>query len=182
MMPTLEQQLLDAIQQLDSQKVADCIEKGANVNFLDAERGFPLTVLCDSLFDWWLILQQAYDDDMPLSDSVKQEKLSPYLQIFEQLIVAGATPHTWDSEEFYGPLWDAASAACLPIVQRLLDLNVNPNTLDDDGLPVLSSISDLWFECDYDEINWNEAYLEQQTTLQLLRQHGAKTTTEIKPS
>ena len=85
----------------------------------------------------------------------------------------------WDSEEFYGPLWDAASAACEPVVQRLLDEKVDPNTKDDEDQTILSSISQVWFECDYDEIDWDDALPEMKATLQLLREHGAKMTKEL---
>ncbi len=55
-------------------------------------------------------------------------------------------------KKYYGPLWDAASAACAPVVQRLLDEKVDPNTKDEDGLTILSSISDLLFHLRFDEI------------------------------
>lgn len=178
-MSSLEQQLFDAIQQLSPTQVEQHIAAGANVNYLDAELGFPLSCLTDSVFQWWDEILQAYEDEAPLSDVEKQAKLMPYLNIFEQLIQAGANPHIWDSEEFYGPLWDVASAGCEPLLQRLLALEVNPNSLDDDGLPILSSISDLWFECEYDQIDWSLAYPEQKIVLQTLREHGAKMRKEL---
>lgn len=181
-MSSLEQQLFQAIQQLSPTKVEQCITAGANVNHLDAELGFPLSCLTDSVFQWWESILQAYEDDMPLSESEKQAQLQPYLQIFEQLIQAGANPHIWDCEEFYGPLWDVASAGCVPLLQRLLALQVNPNTLDDDGLPILSSISGLWFDCEYDQIDWTLAYPEQKMVLEMLREQGAKMKSELPSS
>ncbi|MGA9699610.1 MAG: ankyrin repeat domain-containing protein, partial [Acinetobacter sp.] len=90
-----------------------------------------------------------------------------------------ANIHLWDAEELYGPLWDAASAACVPAVKRLLDEKVDPNSKDEEGLTILSSISDLFFDCDFDEINWSEALAEEKQTLELLRSHGAKMTKEL---
>ena len=95
------------------------------------------------------------------------------------MIQAKANLHLWDAEEFYGPLWDAASAACVPVVQRLLDEKVDPNTRDEEGLTILSSISQLFFDCDFDEINWSESLPEERETLELLRSHGAKMSKEL---
>ena len=64
-------------------------------------------------------------------------------------------------------------------MQRLLDEKVDPNTKDSDDLTILSSISELFFDCDFDEINWDEALLEEKQTLELLRKHGAKMTKEL---
>ena len=101
------------------------------------------------------------------------------LPVLDALIQAKANVHLWDAEEIYGPLWDAASAACVPAVQRLLDEKVNPNMIDSDGLTILSSISELFFDCDFDAINWSEALDEEKQTLELLRSHGAKMTKEL---
>ena len=109
----------------------------------------------------------------------KQASLQVYLDILEALIAAKANLHLWDSEELYGPLWDAASAACVPVVKRLLDEHVDPNSKDDEGLTILSSISDLFFDCDYDEIDWSQALPEEQQTLELLRRRGAKMSKEL---
>ena len=79
----------------------------------------------------------------------------------------------------YGPLWDAASSACVPAVKRLLDEKVNPNTKDGEGLTILSSISDLFFDCDFDEVDWSESLDEEKQTLELLRSHGAKMSKEL---
>mgnify|MGYP003601094800 FL=1 len=46
-------------------------------------------------------------------------------------------------------------------------------------MTILSSISDLFFDCDFDEINWSEALDEEKQTLELLRKHGAKMTKEL---
>ena len=95
------------------------------------------------------------------------------------LIQAKVNVHLWGSEEVYGPLWDAASSACVPAVKRLLEEKVNPNTKDEEGLTILTSISDLFFDCDFDEISWSEALEEEKQTLELLRSHGAKMTKEL---
>ena len=74
---------------------------------------------------------------------------------------------------------DAASAACAPAVQRLLDLQVDPNNKDEEGNTILSSISELFFDCDFEQIDWNQALAEEKHTLELLRSHGAKTSKEL---
>src|SRR5690606_26466293 len=109
----------------------------------------------------------------------KQQKLQVHLDILDALIKAKVNLHLWDAEEIYGPLWDAASAACVPAVERLLDEKVDPNTRDEDGLTILSSISDLFFDCDFDEVNWAEALEEEKQTLELLRSRGAKMSKEL---
>ena len=110
---------------------------------------------------------------------LQQQELHVYLAILDALIQAKANLHLWDAEEFYGPLWDAASSACAPVVQRLLDEKVDPNTRDEEGLTILSSISQLFFDCDFDEIDWSESLVEERATLELLRQHGAKMSKEL---
>ena len=121
----------------------------------------------------------AYEAGKPFTDVEKQQQLQVYLHILDALIQAKANLHLWDAEEFYGPLWDAASAACVPVVQRLLDEKVDPNTRDEEGLTILSSISQLFFDCDFDEINWSESLPEERETLELLRSHGAKMSKEL---
>jgi hypothetical protein len=59
------------------------------------------------------------DTGGPCSGSIK-------LDILEALIQAKANVHLWDAEEFYGPLWDAASSACtsshhLKIPSQMID-------------------------------------------------------------
>ena len=171
--------LIESIEKLDAVQVKEILAQGVDPNFMDDEKGFPITVLCDGLFTWWDAICEAYEAGEPLSEQQKQQQLQVYLDILEALIAAKANLHLWDSEEFYGPLWDAASAACVPVVQRLLAENVNPNTKDDEDLPILSSISQVWFECDYDEIDWDDALPEMKATLQLLREHGAKMAKEL---
>ena len=56
---------------------------------------------------------------------------------------------------------------------------VDPNTRDDQDLTILSSVSELWFDCDFDEIDWSEALPEEKQTLNLLRENGAKMTKEL---
>lgn len=170
--------LSKAITQLDVAAVTRLLQDGANPNFLDDEQGPPLTQICDQLFNWWETVVSGYETETPLTDDEKAALLKPYQQIIDALIAAGANVHLWDAVEFFGPLWDAASAACVPVVEQLLDAGVNPNTRDDDGMTILSSISDLWFDVDFDLIEWADALPEEEQTLKLLRARGAKTTGE----
>ncbi|TSH75838.1 ankyrin repeat domain-containing protein [Acinetobacter sp. RF15A] len=179
-MLTAQQQLfVQAIEDLDLDQVTKLLADGLNPNFIDLEKGPVISVWSDGLFKWWEDVCEAYEANSPLSHEEKQARLDIHLQILEALIQAKVNLHLWDAEEIYGPLWDAASAACVPAVQRLLDEQVNPNTKDEDGQTILSSISDLFFDCDFDEINWSEALEEEKQTLQLLRDHGAKMTKEL---
>ncbi|MDM1781857.1 ankyrin repeat domain-containing protein [Acinetobacter indicus] len=179
-MLTAQQQLfVQAIEDLDLEQVTKLLADGLNPNFIDLEKGPVISVWSDGLFKWWEDVCEAYEANSPLSHEEKQARLDIHLQILEALIQAKVNLHLWDAEEIYGPLWDAASAACVPAVQRLLDEQVNPNTKDEDGQTILSSISDLFFDCDFDEINWSEALEEEKQTLQLLRDHGAKMTKEL---
>lgn len=171
--------LLANIEQLDVSEVQTLLQQGVDPNFIDEEKGPPVSVLCDALFGWWEEVCEAYEAKKPLTEEEKNQKLVAYLDILNALIDAKANLHLWDSEEFYGPLWDASSAACVPVVQRLLDEKVDPNTKDDEDHTILSSISHVWFECDFDEIDWNDALPEMKATLQLLREQGAKMTKEL---
>lgn len=179
MLSTQQQQLIQSIEQRDAAQVRTLLEQGIDPNFIDAEKGPPISVLCDALFGWWEEVCEAYEQQQPLNEQQKQDSLQVYLEILEALIAAKANLHLWDSEELYGPLWDAASAACVPVVQRLLAEQVDPNTLDEQDMPILSSISYLWFECDFDEIDWQKALVEERATLMLLREHGAKMVKEM---
>lgn len=179
-MLTAQQQLfVQAIEDLDLEQVTKLLADGLNPNFIDLEKGPVISVWSDGLFKWWEDVCEAYEANSPLSHEEKQARLDIHLQILEALIQAKVNLHLWDAEEIYGPLWDAASAACVPAVQRLLDEQVNPNTKDEDGQTILTSISDLFFDCDFDEINWSEALEEEKQTLQLLRDHSAKMTKEL---
>lgn len=174
-----QQALVQAIQQLDLDQVQSLLAEGLDPNFIDPEQGPPVSVICDGLFTWWETICEAYEAGQPLSDEEKQKSLQVYLDILDSLIQAKANLHLWDAEEFYGPLWDAASSACVPVVQRLLEEKVDPNTRDEEGLTVLSSISQLFFDCEFDEIDWSESLPEERATLELLRQHGAKMSKEL---
>lgn len=178
MLTTPQQALLDAIEALDVDQVKLLLQQ-VNPNFIDAEAGPPVSKLCDQLFQWWEHICEAYEANQPLTEQQKQIQLNPYIDILHALIDADANLHLWDSEELYGPLWDAASAACVPVVKILLSHHVDPNSRDDEGLTILSSISDLFFDCDFDQIDWEDALPEERATLQLLRTHGAKMTKEL---
>lgn len=136
-------------------------------------------VWSDTLFQWWEKICEAYEAGQPFSEEQKQKDLQIHLEILDALIQAKANFHLWDAEECYGPLWDAASAACAPAVERLLDHQVDPNTKDEEGKTILTSISDLFFDCDFDKIDWSQALPEEKNTLELLRSRGAKMTKEI---
>ncbi|ENV10122.1 MULTISPECIES: ankyrin repeat domain-containing protein [Acinetobacter] len=174
-----QQALVQAIQQLDLDQVQSLLAEGLDPNFIDPEQGPPVSVICDGLFVWWERICEAYEAGKPFTDEEKQQQLKVYLDILDVLIQAKANLHLWDSEEFYGPLWDAASSACVPVVERLLVEKVDPNTRDEEGLTVLSSISQLFFDCEFDEIDWSESLPEERATLELLREHGAKMSKEL---
>ncbi|ANF80736.1 hypothetical protein A3K93_00045 [Acinetobacter sp. NCu2D-2] len=179
-MLTAQQQLfVQALEELNISQIKQLLADGLNPNFVDFEKGPVISVWSDGLFKWWEEVCEAYEAGQALSAEQKQEKLAIHLEILDTLIAAKVNLHLWDAEEIYGPLWDAASAACVPAVQRLLDENVDPNTKDEDGLTILSSISDLFFDCDFDEINWAEALEEEKQTLELLRSRGAKMSKEL---
>lgn len=179
MLSNQQQALVQAIQQLDLDQVRFLLAEGLDPNFIDPEQGPPVSVICDGLFTWWETICEAYEANQPLTETEKQQQLQVYLDILDALIQAKANLHLWDVEEFYGPLWDAASSACAPVVKRLLDEKVDPNTRDEEGLTILSSISQLFFDCDFDEIDWSQALVEERATLELLREHGAKMSKEL---
>ncbi|MCL6245744.1 MULTISPECIES: ankyrin repeat domain-containing protein [Acinetobacter] len=179
-MLTAQQQLfVQALEEQDLAQVQRLLADGLNPNFIDFEKGPAVSVWSDGLFKWWEMVCEAYEAGQPLTAEQKAQHLDVHMQILEALIQAKANVHLWDAEEIYGPLWDAASAACVPAVQRLLDEKVNPNMIDSDGLTILSSISELFFDCDFDAVNWSEALEEEKQTLELLRSHGAKMTKEL---
>ena len=179
MLTAQQQVFVQAIEELDLPQVQRLLAEGLDPNFIDAEKGPAVSVWSDGLFQWWEHVSEAYEADQGLSEEQKQQELAVHLDILEALIQAKANFYLWDSEELYGPLWDAASSACVPAVQRLLAIKVDPNTRDEQGLTILSSISDLFFDCDFDEINWSEALPEERQTLELLRSQGAKMSKEL---
>ena len=179
MLTAQQQVLVQAIEELDLAQVQRLLAEGLSPNFIDLEKGPVISVWSDGLFKWWEAICEAHEAGTPLSEAEKQQNLIVHMAILEALIEAKANLHLWDAEELYGPLWDAASSACVPAVQRLLDEKVDPNSKDDEGLTILSSNSDLFFDCDFDAINWSEALPEEKNTLELLRSHGAKMTKEL---
>lgn len=180
MLTAQQQSLIEAIQQLQPAVVQSLLDEGVDPNFIvDGEIGPVISVWSDGLFAWWEKICEAYEAGQPLTEAQKHQSLAPYMHILEALIAAKANLHLWDAEEVYGPLWDVASAACVPAVQRLLDENVDPNSKDEDDLTILSSISHLFFDCDFDEIDWSQALIEEKQVLELLRAHGAKMSKEL---
>ena len=169
MLTAQQQVLVQAIEELDLAQVQRLLADGLDPNFMDAEKGPVISVWSDGLFQWWEKVCEAYEAGQPLTEQQKQQDLQVHLDILEALIQAKVNLH----------LWDAASAACVPAVQRLLDEKVDPNSKDEDGLTILSSISDLLFDCDFDEIQWSDALPEEQQTLELLRRYGAKMSKEL---
>ncbi|QIO04596.1 ankyrin repeat domain-containing protein [Acinetobacter shaoyimingii] len=179
MLTAQQQVFLQALEELDIAQVQRLLADGLDPNFIDPEKGPAVSVWSDTLFQWWEKICEAHEAEQPLSEEQKQKDLQIHLDILDALIQAKANFHLWDAEECYGPLWDAASAACAPAVKRLLDENVDPNTKDEEGKTILTSISDLFFDCDFDKIDWSQALPEEKDTLELLRSRGAKMTKEI---
>ena len=179
MLSAQQQVFIQALEDLDLAQVKRLLADGFDPNFMEPEKGPAVSIWSDGLFKWWEKICEAYEAGKPLSEDEKQQELHVYLAILDALIQAKANLHLWDAEEFYGPLWDAASSACVPMVQRLLDEKVDPNTRDEEGLTILSSISQLFFDCDFDEIDWSESLQEERETLELLRRHGAKMSKEL---
>ncbi len=169
-----------AVQALDVNAVQALLAQGMDVNAMDAELGSALMVACDRLFEgWWAPVLAGHEADQPLSTEQKAALLAPHLALIDALLAAGARTDWWDGEDYFGPVWDAASAACVPVLERLVAAGAAVNLCDDEGDPVLSSISRLWFEVDFDHINWAEALPEERDTLQFLRDHGARTRMEL---
>lgn len=179
MLTAQQQVFLQALEELDLAQVKRLLADGLDPNFLTEDKGPAVSVWSDTLFQWWEKICESHEAGQPLSEDDKQKMLQPHLEILETLIQAKANFHLWDSEEYYGPLWDAASAACVPAVRRLLEHKVDPNTKDEEGKTILSSISDLFFDCDFDSIDWSQALSEERETLESLRHHGAKMTKEL---
>jgi hypothetical protein len=179
MLTAQQQVFVQALEELDLAQVQRLLAEGLDPNFIDLEKGPAISVWSDGLFKWWEQICEAHEAGTPLSEQEKQQSLAVHIEILEALIKAKVNLHLWDSEELYGPLWDAASSACVPAVKRLLEEKVDPNSKDEEGLTILSSISDLFFDCDFDEIDWSEALAEEKQTLELLRSHGAKMTKEL---
>ena len=50
---------------------------------------------------------------------------------------------------------------------------------DEEGKTILSSISDLFFDCEFDQIDWSQALPEEKESLELLRSRGAKMSKEL---
>lgn len=178
MLTAQQQVFLQAIEDLELQQVKHLLAEGLDPNFIDFEKGPAVSVWSDGLFKWWEDVCEAHESGKALTQQQKNNSLQIHLDILEALIQAKANFHLWDAEECYGPLWDAASAACVPAVKRLLEIGVDPNSKDEEGNTILSSISELFFDCEFEQIDWTQALPEEKETLELLRSHGAKTTKE----
>lgn len=179
MLNAQQQVFVQALEELDLALVQRLLADGLDPNFIVDDKGPAVSIWSDTLFQWWEQICEAHEAGQPIGSEQKQQNLQVHLDILEALIQAKANFHLWDAEECYGPLWDAASAACVPAVKRLLEHKVDPNTKDEEGNTILSSISDLFFDCDFDSIDWSQALPEEKETLELLRSSGAKTTKEL---
>lgn len=179
MLNAQQQVFVQALEELDLTQVQRLLADGLDPNFIVDDKGPAVSIWSDTLFQWWEQICEAHEAGQPISIEKKQQNLQVHLDILDALIQAKANFHLWDAEECYGPLWDAASAACVPAVKRLLEHKIDPNTRDEEGNTILSSISDLFFDCDFDNIDWSQALPEEKETLELLRSNGAKTTKEL---
>ncbi|MFW2077830.1 ankyrin repeat domain-containing protein [Acinetobacter sp. ULE_I010] len=179
MLSAQQQVFIQALEDLDLVQVKRLLAEGFDPNFMEPEKGPAVSIWSDGLFKWWEKICDAYEAGQPLSAEDKVKDLQPHLDILDALIQGKANFYLWDAEECYGPLWDAASAACTPVVQKLLDHNVDPNTKDEEGKTILSSICDLFFDCEFDQIDWSQALPEEKESLELLRSRGAKMSKEL---
>lgn len=179
MLSAQQQVFIQALEDLDLAQVKRLLADGFDPNFMEPEKGPAVSIWSDGLFKWWEKICDAYEAGDPLTAEQKAQDLQPYLDILDALINAKANFYLWDAEECYGPLWDAASAACVPAIDKLLDHKVDPNTKDEEGKTILSSISDLFFDCEFDQIDWSQALPEEKESLELLRSRGAKMSKEL---
>ena len=179
MLSAQQQVFIQALEDLDLAQVKRLLADGFDPNFMEPEKGPAVSIWSDGLFKWWEKICDAYESGEPLTAEQKAQDLQPHLDILDALINAKANFYLWDAEECYGPLWDAASAACVPAIDKLLDHKVDPNTKDEEGKTILSSISDLFFDCEFDQIDWSQALPEEKESLELLRSRGAKVSKEL---
>ena len=179
MLSAQQQVFIQALEDLDLAQVKRLLADGFDPNFMEPEKGPAVSIWSDGLFKWWEKICDAYEAGEPLTAEQKAQDLQPHLDILDALINAKANFYLWDTEECYGPLWDAASAACVPAIDKLLDHKVDPNTKDEEGKTILSSISDLFFDCEFDQIDWSQALPEEKESLELLRSRGAKMSKEL---
>ncbi len=179
MLSAQQQVFIQALEDLDLAQVKRLLADGFDPNFMETEKGPAVSIWSDGLFKWWEKICDAYEAGEPLTAEQKAQDLQPHLDILDALINAKANFYLWDAEECYGPLWDAASAACVPAIDKLLDHKVDPNTKDEEGKTILSSISDLFFDCEFDQIDWSQALPEEKESLELLRSRGAKMSKEL---
>ena len=179
MLSAQQQVFIQALEDLDLAQVKRLLADGFDPNFMEPEKGPAVSIWSDGLFKWWEKICDAYEAGEPLTAEQKAQDLQPHLDILDALINAKANFYLWDAEECYGPLWDAASAACVPASDKLLDHKVDPNTKDEEGKTILSSISDLFFDCEFDQIDWSQALPEEKESLELLRSRGAKMSKEL---
>ncbi len=101
---------------------------------------------------------EAYEAGSPLSEQEKQQNLAVHLEILEALIQAESQFTLYGCRR---TVWSIMG--CCQLSLRTCGSNVywmkSKSQYQDEqcGLTISSSISDLFFDCDFDEINWSEA-------------------------
>lgn len=58
MLTAPQQALIQAIEELDLEQVQRLLNEGLDPNFIDPEKGPPISVVCDGLFQWWEDVQK----------------------------------------------------------------------------------------------------------------------------
>lgn len=84
MLTAPQQALIQAIEELDLEQVQRLLNEGLDPNFIDPEKGPPISVVCDGLFQWWEDVSEAYASDQPLTE---QEKQQNYNHIWRYLML-----------------------------------------------------------------------------------------------
>ena len=93
MLTAQQQAFVQAIEELDLEQVQRLLASGLDPNFIDPEKGPPISVFSDGLFIWWEMVCEAYEANQPLSEEEKQQALKVHLDILDELIKAKANLH-----------------------------------------------------------------------------------------
>lgn len=75
MLTTLQQAFIQAIEQLDLEKVKGLLADGLDPNFIEPEKGPPISIICDALFQWWQPIYDGYEEGQPLSEEENNKAL-----------------------------------------------------------------------------------------------------------
>ena len=78
MLTAQQQAFVQAIEELDLEQVQRLLASGLDPNFIDPEKGPPISVFSDGLFKWWEMVCEAYEANQPLSEEEKQYLEEPY--------------------------------------------------------------------------------------------------------